>query len=165
VVVTTDRTQLSPGGAIVIGAFFGLVGTIVTLVALGTFGDGHLSDGTPPRVGIAAGVLFLLAGLAIIVGYGIAGGAMPNGDLPPGTPRVVRVVQTALGLGIVAVLASIASWIAFGAGPRHFSGHGPLISGAVSEMLGRAVFGVGAVLMWAFMAALVVISVRRLRDR
>ena len=158
-----DRNELSSGGAIVIGVFFGGVGTLVMLLALGTFGDRHLSDGTPPWVGVAAGVMFVLAGLAIIVGYGIAGGAMANGDLPPGTPRSVRLVQSALGLGITVLLASIASWIAFGAGPRRFSGHGPFISGAVSEMLGRAMFGLGAVLMWVFMAALVVISVKHLR--
>jgi hypothetical protein len=56
-----------------------------------------------------------------------AGGAIANGDLPPGTPRSVRIVQSALGLGIAALPASIASWIAFGAGPRHFTGQGPFI--------------------------------------
>ena len=159
----TDRTQLSPGGAIVIGVFFGIVGTAVTLLGLGTFGEGHLTDGTPAWVGIAAGAMFLLAGLSIIVGYGVAGGTTGDGDLPPGTPRAVRLVQTALGLGITALLASIATWVAFGSGSRHFSGSGPFISGPMNEMLGRAVFGVGAILMWVFMAVMIVASVKRLR--
>jgi hypothetical protein len=158
-----ERNQLAPGAAVVIGVFFGIIGTLVTLLALGTFGDGHLSDGTPPWVGIAVGVMFLLAGLAIIVGYGVAGGATDDGDLPPGTPRGVRLVQSALGLGITALLASIATWVAFGSGSRHFSGSGPFISGSVNEILGRAVFGIAAVLMWVFMAVMIVVSVKRLR--
>jgi hypothetical protein len=87
----------------------------------------------------------------------------PDGDLPPGTPFVVRLVQYVLGLGITATLASIASWVAFGSGSRHFSGSGPFISGAVNEALGRTVFGIGAVLTWAFMAVMVIVSVKRLR--
>jgi hypothetical protein len=68
----TDRNQLSPGAAIVMGVGFGIVGTIVILLARGTFGPGHFSDGTPEWVGIAAGAMFvLLAGLTIIVGYGV----------------------------------------------------------------------------------------------
>jgi hypothetical protein len=158
-----ERTQLSPGGAIVIGLFFGIVGTLVLLIALGTFGDKHLSDGTPPWVGVAAGVMFLLSGLSVIVGYGIAGGMGPDGDLPPGTPLVVRIIQSVLGLGAAAMLASIASWIAVGSGARRFSVVGPLLSDAVNETFGRAVFGVGAVAMWAFTAAMLIINIRRLR--
>jgi hypothetical protein len=160
-----ERTQLSPGGAIVIGLFFGVVGTLVLLVALGTFGDKHLSDGTPPWVGAAAGVMFLLGGLSVIVGYGVAGGMGPDGDLPPGTPLAVRIVQSALGLGAAAMLASIASWIAFGSGARHFRVVGPLLSDAVNETLGRTVFGIGAIAMWAFTVLLLVVNVRRLRRR
>src|SRR5438105_4685755 len=59
-----DRNQLSPGAAIVIGVFFGAMGTFVLLQALGTFGPARLSDGTPPWVGVVAGLLFLLGGLA-----------------------------------------------------------------------------------------------------
>jgi hypothetical protein len=158
-----DRSQLSPGGAIAIGLFLGAMGTLVMLLGLGTFGDRHLTDGTPPWVGVMAGLVFVLGGLAMIVGYGVAGGAAPDGDLPPGTPRPVRLVQAALGVGITALLASIASWIAFGSGARHFSGSGLFISGAVNEILGRMVFGIGAVLTWAFVAVMIVVSVRRLR--
>jgi hypothetical protein len=66
------------------------------LLALGTFGDTHLTDGTPPWVGIVAGLAFVLGGLAMIVGYGVAGGVAPDGDLPPGTPTVVRLVRGAV---------------------------------------------------------------------
>ena len=160
-----DRNQLSPGAAIVIGVLLGAMGTVVILIALGTFGDNQLTDGTPPWVGVAAGAMFVLGGLAMIVGYGVAGGVAPDGDLPRGTPVSVRLVQSALGLGITATLASIASWVAFGSGARHFSGSVPFVSGAVNEALGRTVFGIGAVLTWIFMAVMMVVSVKRLRRR
>ena len=159
-----DRNQLSPGGAIVIGLLCGAMGTLVMLLALGA-GEGRMSDGTPPWVLVCGGLAFVLAGLAIIVGYGIAGGVTPDGDLLPGTPFAVRLVQYLLGLGIVAMLASIASWVAFGGGSRHFTGSGPFISGAVNEALGRTAFGIGAALAWAFMALMIVVSVKRLRRR
>jgi hypothetical protein len=158
-----DRDQLSPEGAVVIGLLCGLMGLFVVLLALGTFGEPRMSDGTPAWVGVLAGLSFVLAGLAVIVGYGVAGGVGPDGDLLPGAPFGVRLVQYLLGLGILASLASIASWVAFGSGSRHFTGSGLLLSGAVSEMLGRVMFGLGAVLCWAFVAVMVVVSARRLR--
>ena len=87
----------------------------------------------------------------------------PDGDLPAGTPFGVRVVQYVLGVAIIAMLGSIASWVAFGSGSRHFSGSGPFITGAVNEALGRTAFGIGAILMWIFMAVMLVVSVKRLR--
>ena len=121
-----DRNQLSPGGAIAIGLLCGAIGTVVMLMALAA-GDGRMSDSTPPWVLVCAGLVFVLAGLAMIVGYGIAGGVAPDGDLLPGTPFSVRLVQYLLGFGIIAMLASIASWVAFGGGSRHFTGSGPFI--------------------------------------
>ena len=159
------RTQLSPGAAIAIGVFMGAMGILVMLIALGTFSERHLSDGTPPWVAIVAGMMFVMGGLAMIVGYGIAGGVAPDGSLPLGTPLTVCIVQNALGLGIAAMLALIASWVAFGPGVRHFTGTAPFISGAVKETLGRAVFGIGAVLIWIFVAATIVVTVKQLRRR
>jgi hypothetical protein len=53
----------------------------------------------------------------MIVGYAVAGGVGPDGDLPAGTPRRVRVTQYLLGLGIVSALGAVATWVAFGPGP------------------------------------------------
>lgn len=162
------RTQLSPGGAIAIGLACGGMGTFCILMALGVFGDSGLSEGTPPWVGVCAGLVFVLGGLAVIVGYGIAGGAGPDGDLVPGTPFVVRLVQTLLGLGITVLLALIATWVAFGPGARHFTGAGSIGGvavggGSIGELFGRVVFGLGAVLVWAFAIVMLVVSVKRLR--
>jgi hypothetical protein len=98
------------------------------------------------------------------VGYALAGGVGPDGDLPAGTPRWIRVTQYLLGLGIISSLAAIATWIAFGPGPRAFTVTLPFVGrGPGDETVGRAVFGFGAVLMWMFLAAFVVVSIQRLR--
>jgi len=122
--VRNDRNQLSPGGSIVVGLVCGALGLLIILVALGAFGEGRLSGDTPPWVGVCAGLAFALAGLALMIGYGVAGGVGPDGDVPPGTPVVVRLVQYAAGVGILAMLASLGTWIAFASGPRQFSGGG-----------------------------------------
>ena len=109
----------------------------------------------------------MLGGAAIINGYAIAGGAGPDGDLPPGTPFGVRLAQYLIGLGICGLLTAIAGWIAFGKGERHFSTtiNLPFITrhGVGNEWMGRAVFGLGAILVAVFGLVLSVVSVRRLR--
>jgi hypothetical protein len=164
-IAVATRTEVSPGGAIAIGVFMGAIGTFVVLTALGVFGEGRLSDGTPTWVGVAAGLAFVAGGLAMIVGYGIAGGVAPDGGLPPGTPLAVYIVQSAVGITIATMLALIASWVAFGPGVRHFRGTGLIFGDAVNEAIGRTVFGVGAVLVWLFVAALLVMSIKQVGRR
>lgn len=61
----------------------------------------------------------------------------------------MRLFYTVIGVMIAAMLASIGSWIAFGPGPRAFSGTGLfLLSPDASDMVGRIVFGFGAMLTW-----------------
>jgi hypothetical protein len=69
-----------------------------------------------------------------------------------------------LGLAIAVTLATIASWVAFGSGERHFSMSVslPFIAAgkAGSDTLGRWVFGFVAVLTWIVIAG-TLISVAR----
>lgn len=57
---------------------------------------------------------------------------------------------------LIGCMALIATWIAFGPGEREFSGGislGPLaIGGSTAPSLGRIVFGLSAVLLWALLA-------------
>jgi hypothetical protein len=48
--------------------------------------------------------MFILAGLAIINGYAVAGGTQPNGALSPGAPFLARVVQYLLGVAIAGLM-------------------------------------------------------------
>ena len=116
-------SQLSPGAAVAIGLECGAMGLFVILLSLGVFGQAPLED-TPSWAGICVGLVFVLGGLALINGYAVAGGAAPDGDLAPGTPFGVRLVQYLLGLGITTSMALIASWVAFGPGTRTSPGPG-----------------------------------------
>jgi hypothetical protein len=134
----------------------------VILIAVGVVGTPKPGD-APPWVGVMAGLVVVLAGLAVIVGYGVASGVAPDGDLAADTPLGIRAVQYVLGLGIAVGLAVIATWVAFGPGPREFTATSSVGTRVVGEMSGRVVFGVGAVLRWLFTVMVGVVSLRRLR--
>jgi hypothetical protein len=135
------------------------------LIALGVV-PGELTPGTPAWVGVAAGLVFVFAGASVIVGYAVAGGVGPDGDLPAGTSLAVRAIQYLLGFCIVGLLESIAAWVAFGPGERHFSSTFTwpfgVKSGPTSDREGRVVFGAGAVAIGMFWVVLTIVSVRRL---
>jgi hypothetical protein len=147
---------------IIMGLAFGGMGTLIVLLGLGVVGHPKPGD-APPWVIVCAGFAFILGGLAVIVGYGVANGVGPDGDVAPGTPWPIRAVQYVLGLGVAVLLAVIATWVAFGPGPRHFSATGTFGRGPASEISGRIAFGAGAVLLWLFTGIVSVMSVRRLR--
>ena len=155
---------LSPRAAVALGLVVSAMGGLIVLLAAGMIPGADEKLEAPRWVVAAAGLAFILAGAAMIVGYAVAGGAGPDGDLPAGTPRWGRVTQSLLGLGIVGALASVATWIAFGPGPRAFTVALPFVGrGPGDETFGRAVFGTGAVLTWVFFVVFVIVSVRRIR--
>lgn len=157
-------TPLSPRAAVALGLVVGAMGGLIVLLAAGVIPGAGEKLEAPRWVVAVAGLSFVLAGAAMIVGYAVAGGAAPDGDLPAGTPRWVRVTQSLLGLGIVGSLAAVATWIAFGPGPRAFTVTLPFVGrGAGDETFGRVVFGAGAVLTWMFFVAFAIVSVRRIR--
>lgn len=149
-------------GLVFIAAGLGLI----LLFAVGLMPSAEASLEAPRWVVACVGLTFALGGGAVIVGYAVAGGAGPDGDLPPGTPRWVRLTQSLLGLGIIGSLGVIFSWIAFGPGPRAFTITLPFVGRVLGEeTAGRAVFGIGAVLIWVFFVVIVVVSARRLRRK
>jgi len=149
---------------VAVGLAVSAMGALIVLLAVGVIPGGDASLEAPRWVVAAAGLSFVLAGAAIIVGYAVAGGAAPDGDLPPGTPRWLRVTQSLLGLGIIVSLAAVGTWVAFGPGPRAFGVTLPFVGrGPGDERVGRVAFGIGAVLMWIFLVVFVVVSVQRIR--
>jgi hypothetical protein len=152
---------LSSRGAVVVGIALTLAGLGVMWAAL------HAPDaslGAPRSLVVLIGVMFVFGGAATILGFAIAGGAAADGQLPPGTPLAVRLIQLALGLGITGIMAALAGWIAFGPGKREFGLTVLLpfitLSDAGNEIMGRAAFAV-----WAGAATLlfVVFAVRGAR--
>jgi hypothetical protein len=90
----------------------------------------------PQWVVFLAGAMFSLLGMTLI--------------LPPSAERVIRL----LAASGVTCFAAVFSWVAFGPGVRQFSTSVSIGIGTTtatgSEMLGRILFGAGAVMLIAF---------------
>ena len=159
--------QLSPRGAIVVGIIFMICGVFPVLVGLGVV-HAPPAPGVQPWVVIAAGSMFILAGVAIINGYAVAGGAQANGDLPDSAPFAARVLQYALGVSIVGLMFAVFAWVAFGPGERHFSSSmsipGLSVSGHSSDRSGRIAFGIASGFIGLFFVLYAVSGAKRLLD-
>ena len=150
------------------GTLFIACGLMPILIGLHVIAPAPTPGPPPPDwVPIAAGLLFVGGGLAIILDYGVAGGIGPDGDLVAGTPFLVRVGNYVLGLLIVGLMAALFGWVAFGSGPRQFSStlSIPFIGGLSwlsGEMSGRIAFGAADVLLWLMFFACGALGIKRL---
>lgn len=114
-----------------------VIGTGVAIVA-GAIGwlPLRLSPGVPRWVGAAAGMVFVLGGVAVAM------------------PACASRGKDAIGAALVTMLTAVGAWVAFWPGERAFSssvsGGGVSVSGGGGEWLGRIVFGFGAILCAAF---------------
>jgi hypothetical protein len=104
-------------------------------------------------VGFAVG----FAGIATII-RAVSGAKDANGELPPGTPVWLNLSYLLMGPMILASLAAIGTWIAFGSGGRDITVSGVFFVGPASEWIGRGAFGLGAIVCW-FAAAMILRSV------
>jgi hypothetical protein len=166
-----DETVSSSKSNIFWGLFAAAMGAFIVAGASGLFGHQlHTTDGTPQWVGIFAGAIFLAGGLAVMLQSLPAAKPMPDGSLSPDAPRWVQGASLALALFIVGSFAAIFLWIAFGPGERHFSGGASFggihatgdFSGHANEMIGRVMFGAGAVLACVMFIAFLISGARRL---
>ncbi len=161
-----EETLPSKRALIFWGLFSAGMGAFIILGASGLIGfDLHPSEGVPSWIGICAGGMFVAAGLSLIVQSLAAVNALPNESLAPGAPTWARWILPALGLAIAVGFAAIALWIAFGPGPRHFSMTGTFGSDYVNEIVGRAMFGFGAVLACLILVVFLIRSARDLTRR
>jgi hypothetical protein len=119
----------------------------------------------PGAIVICAGLAFLFAGLTCLV-RAKAGMTDHETDVPPTAPLWLALSYRALGIGLAGALALIGTWIAIGTGPRAFSVSSPFGEmQTTGELIGRSVFGLGAVIVWIYVLALTVGTVRKLIDR
>jgi len=136
------------------------------LIGAGVVHAAPVASPPPAWVPIAAGLVFVCGGLAVMLDYGIAGGVGADGDFRPGTPMAVRVLNLVLGLLIVGLMTAIFGWVAFGRGPRAFTTVVSLPFASTrwrsGEMSGRIAFGAATVLMTLMFVACGVSGVRRL---
>lgn len=151
--------QLRFWGAVMFG-----LGALIMLAAAGVLPS--KGGDAPPWVVACAAATFVFAG-GLLVLRSFMGGNMNDNELPRGVPLALRAIYYIAGLGIVAALATVGTWIAFGPGERAFSVSIPFLgSGPGNPWVGRAAFGIGAVLTWLFFLVAAVAWWRKLiRDK
>jgi len=157
-----DRQQpASPRTTFLCGLAAVGMGLFLLLFGLGVVPMKPRAGDGPLWIGVVAGICFMLAGLSIAVGA--IHGVSETGDLPKDTGWWMRLFYTVIGVVISGALATIGSWVAFGPGPRNFGGTGMfLLSLEANAMVGRIMFGIGAVITWLFTIAIAVRGVRQL---
>lgn len=149
-----DVRDVSGGTFLALGGFLCFMGAAIVCVALGWIRVDPSSLHAPRWVlGLSGGVFALLGGLIL---YYAVRNTFLGGGRPPGSARgEFFVAGWLVGGFVVTAFAAVAAWIAFGPGERQFSGSlglggislwGTRLSG---ESVGRAVFGIGAVLTGA----------------
>lgn len=140
--------QATPQQFLLFGTICTLGGAYFTAVGLGLLPipGGPANLHAPLWVLMLIGAIFLLAGLMLLIQR--FGHANADGELPPGAPGWLRVVQYVFGVAVFASFAMIGSWIAFAPGEREFSASVPFVSFAANEIFGRVMFGFGAVICW-----------------
>ena len=151
----SQQKPLTPGARIVIGAIVALAGLPMVLAGLGMLPPDPKSIHAPLWVILCAGLAFMLAGATVALGA--VGNAEADGTLTADAPFGLRLAQYLMGLSIVGALALVESWVAFGPGERNFKSAisflGMSQAFVADEMIGRALFGIAAVLFWVFLIA------------
>ena len=162
-----DQTREPPTRrqTIVMGTIGAAVGLYFVLVSVGVAPSPGRAN-APMGVVLLAGLCFLLGGLAVVIPAAVTGQVRADGELPADAPHWLRLLQYLLGMIILASLAMVGTWVAFGAGERSFSISAPFVtSSGGSEMLGRTAFGIGAAVSWLCLIAVGISGWRKLIRR
>ena len=141
----SSSSSLSQVAAVLFTLAFLGAGLMLEAVAMGLLPSQPSADEAPRAVVGLGGVAFLAGA-----------GAPYAAHLGPNS-----IASRVVGAVVFASLTAIAHWIAFGPGPRHFSG-GVSVGGlgvtglATGEVAGRVAFGFGALLLDAVIVTAVV---------
>jgi len=114
----------------------------------------------PLWVVLLAGFVFVLAGCAALMQT--LGGANDGGELPPGSPRLLRTVQYVAGVVLFASFALIGSWAALSDQPVKLSHGFSLPAITDNSTTERIAFGIGAAMTWLCTLAYAVTGWRKL---
>ena len=161
------QEQAKPADILGVGIAFAAAGLYFMLVAGGALpppGGDDTAHG-PPVIVLCAGLAFLFAGLTCVVRAraGLNGGRSETAE---SAPRRTKAACRILAIATAGALATIGTWIAIGSGPRAFSLPAPFIEmSTTGEAIGRAIFALGAIIVWIYAIALTVGTTRQLFDR
>ncbi|MBM3527969.1 MAG: hypothetical protein FJX62_07745 [Alphaproteobacteria bacterium] len=159
------QDQSKPQDVVGIGIAFMAGGAYFCLVALGVLPMPDGGANAPWPILFCAGLAFFFAGCTCIV-RSKAGMNDKQDEVPESAPLWTKLSYRVFGIAIVGSLAIVGTWIAIGSGPRSFNVSGPLFeTRTTGELIGRSVFGLGAVIVWIYVIALTVGTVRKFFDR
>ena len=139
-----DQKQPSPSETIGLGTLAAVVGFFLMLTALIL----QASPGRPNGlmwIALAVGFCLLLGGLWVVIPALVIDEFRAEGEATPKAPHRLHVAQYVFALAVVMCCAMVGSWIAFGPGAH---GSLPFSSSDSLDVLGRAAFGIGAVIIW-----------------
>ena len=157
--------QATPRQTFWIGALALAGGLYLSLVGLGVLpipgGPRNLHG--PLWLILVIGLAVTLAGFAALLQA--AGHANDRGELPDSSPRWMRAVQYLIFVTLFLCFATVGVWIAFGAGERRFSGTLLVFGANADEWIGRAAFGIGALITFAAAIAAAVTGARKIFRR
>jgi hypothetical protein len=147
----TPPGKHSPHAALIIGLVFIAIGFPFVLMWAGLIAPDRAKLSAPLWVVGCAGLAFMMAGLAVAVNA--ASPAMKrDGSLPDTAPKALRILQDLASIGIVGMLALLASWAALAPGEIRSSRSVAGVTQTASDQstFGRVVFGLGAICCWLF---------------
>lgn len=157
--------QAKPADVLGFGIAMGLAGLYFIGVALGMLPMPEGAASAPSFIVALAGLAFLFVGCGLTIRARTAANDR-DGGLPATAPAWTQLCHRVSAIAIAGTLATIGTWLAIGSGPRHFELSGPLAGTApAGNAIGRAVFALGAVIVWIYVIALAVGTVRKLFDR
>jgi hypothetical protein len=163
---TNGDTRITPRSAALVGGVLVLFGLYAIVAGLGVVRV-RFSPGVQPWVVVAAGAMFMLAGLSVINGRSSYGAPYHGKDPGREVPFHVQLIGLLLSLSVLGLMCAIFVWVAFGPGERHFSTwstfSGRPLPVEASERPGRIAFGICAGILAALLILSGVGGIRRLR--
>jgi hypothetical protein len=156
-----NQKQPTPWETIGLGALAAVIGFYLVLAALSLLPAPGGPDGSMWLV-LAVGFCLLLSGLWHLIPALVMDELKAQADASPNTPQPLHVAQYVFALAVVMCCAMVGSWIAFGPG---IHGSLPFSSSDSLDVLGRAIFAIGAVVIWLGLIAVAISGWRKLMSR
>ena len=156
-----DQKQPSPWETIGLGTLAAIIGFYLVLATLSLLPAPGGPD-APMWLVLAVGFGLLLGGLWHLIPALVMDELRVDGEASPNAPQRLHVAQYVFALAVAMCCAMVGSWIALGPGAH---GSLPFSTSDSLDMIGRAAFGIGAVVIWLGLIAVATSGWRKLVSR